>query len=466
MLDKKNHGMTMNYFLWSAFYINLFIFLVAIVWNVTLLIIVSLIMSLVIFIIHKKHQQFYSVSWGHDSGKSLSFYQYLRNLCAKKEFNFAMQNNPIISKPSIEFSPNPDSNKKEGVLHSTNSVSIANTDLRIRIGGSQCKAAFNSSILNLDIPDSALVNKEMIGGLHLASDESEFAFAIQDSKLDKWNQGNVMVKFPINNHHYFYNENELEDLLREMSMPLPVKGIEIVFDKSFDLCYSLSEMLNPVNNSYFNNFKDLCDFIVMLRKSANGKLVGIRTGISDKAEFIKFCKTMNENGVFVDFITIIGEDPRRLTSINIERNEVLYGRMLLEDAVSFASTVIKQYKLEHEVKLFAAGEINNGFELLKLVALGANTCFAIKTQKEIDQISDNYFHDDPEVVVKNNLMYTHKKVLREAIQIMEDAGFSTIEQVDPKMFFRRFNRTTIKNFKEIYFKNDYTNMFEEFIHLN
>jgi hypothetical protein len=425
-------------------------------------------LSLFIILVNKRHQVFYSTvaKMEEDNKSNTSFFQYLKKSIKSESINLGIDKGTSDHKDGITFTPHPNPSKNEGVLHSGIPVKVENIDFKTRLGSSECSNVYETPILNVDISNYTLLNDEVIGGLNLASDTGIFSLAIQNDLLNKCKNSNVILKFPINTNAIYFAEKDFDHFFEKLASQSLVKAIELVFDQSFDNFYCIRDMMDSKNNAYFNNFKELSIFIKRLRRISNGKPIGLRTGISEKYKFIQLCKTMRDNKVYLDYITIIGEDESKLLYSSVERNHVLFSKLNLEEAVSFASKVIQKFHLQNEIKICAAGDINNGFDLLKLIALGADFCTAIKTQRYFDQISDNYFHDDPEVVVKNNILYSHKNVLRDAVQIMEDVGFSSLENVDPKMFFRRINNSSIKNLEEIYLKKEYSNMVEDFMHLN
>lgn len=471
MVTQKNHGMTMRFFLWSAFYLNLFIFLTAIFLKMDLLIIVSVLFSLLLFLLQKRHQRINSmIHWfpeNYPNGQS--FYQYLKHVLTVKNLEMPLEKEDATLKTSIQFSPNPDFSIGEGVLHATHPVSIEDKDPRVKIGSSQSSNGYHGSIFNIDIPNSAILSNEMIAGLDLASGTGEFSFSIHHLELDRWKEGNIILKLPINKESVFCQEEKLIELFENISSKANVKAIEVVLDKIFASGYSLSEMMDRKNNAHFNNCADLLQFVLKLRSLSQGKPIGIRTGIGRNEELSGLCKAMQETGIYMDFITITGEVTVHANNASTEYVHPPKSTMSLEAAIAFSSMVLKKFQLDKEVRLIAAGEINNGFDMLKLMALGCNSCAGIKSSRFFSQISDDFIYDDPELIVKGNMLYYQRNILREAIQIMENAGFSTIEKIDPKMFFRRINRSSIKNLDEIYFKSgNYNNwgIKENFIHLN
>ena len=471
MFNKRSHGATMRFFLWAAFYANLCLFLICVIWKVNFLMFISITISLLIIITQKKHQVFINAIRLHaaTSQNEKSFFQYLKYLFSKKRKAIGSVDTSEILSTSLQFSPNPDFSTGEAVLHSTTPVNVDEKKLKIQTGGSQCIKPYRGSVLGMDIPEFLLMNPDMFSGLDLASHAGKFSICIRDTDLEKCRDGNIILKCSLNKYSEFNDPDKLNDLMKRISSIDSVKGIEIVLFKMFDSFYTLSDFIDKKNNNHFSNSKELLQFIHELRSLTQGKPIGIRMGIRDKKEFIEFVRAMRETGILLDFITVLGEESTEQVSDQFDTIRYPHSAMPLDYAVPFVFTVLKAHKLKKEIKIWAAGKVDNGFDLLKLIALGADKCISIRSSKYFNQISDNYFFDDSGIVVKSNILFTYRKIIRETVQIMQHAGFSVPEEIDPKMFFKRINKSRIKSFDEIYFKSRSTSnwgIFEDFIHLN
>jgi len=425
--------------------------------------------SLLIIVIQQR-QKLYSSAIGLLPEKSQnvkSFFRYLKKLISNKNNLFSFSEEDGIITTSLQFSPNPDLSKGEAVIHAMTPVIVRLNMITSRTGGSQCLKPYEGAIMDLDIPPISFLNNEMYGGVGLASHDGKFALLIKDADLDKFSAGNFILKFVIDNQSEFNNPEVLEKFIKKLGSDDSIKAIEIVLSDMSSTPYSLSDMMNKKNNRHFNDYNGLLNFILKLRYLSEGKPIGIRMGIKDKNDFTKFISLVHMTGKMPDFITLIGN---KSATHSFKQNDTYYSHlaMPIDYAVAFAGTELKKYKLENEIKIWAAGEIDNGFDLLKLIALGADKCISVKRFHFFSEISDNYFFDDAETVVKSNTLFTYRRIIRELIQIMEHAGFIDAEQVDAKMFFRRINKSTIKSFDEIYFKSRENNwdVLHDYIHLN
>jgi len=128
-------------------------------------------------------------------------------------------------------------------------------------------------------------------------------------------------------------------------------------------------VLSPPYHSEFSNYKQLITFIVRLRSLSNGLPVGIKLCVGNKFEIIELFKTFMELSVWPDFITIDGGEGGTGAAPLVFTNHV---GMPLMEALSYVRYQIDKYGLGDEIKLIASGKASSSFDILKLIAEGAD----------------------------------------------------------------------------------------------
>jgi glutamate synthase domain-containing protein 2 len=228
---------------------------------------------------------------------------------------------------------------------------------------------------------------------------------------------------------------------------------------------------SPPAHSAFNNVNEMAYFIQKLRFLSNGKPIGIKICIGSKEEFIEIIKAMKKVAVFPDFITIDGAEGGT-GAAPLEFSDSL--GMPLYDALSFVSSTLKKLNVRDEVKIFAAGKIITGVDIIKVLALGADACYSargmmfslgciqalkcdsgkcpvgIATQEK--QLYQGVDITDKKQRVKN----FHQNTIKSTIEVMEACGFSSVKDITPNKIFRRLSDGKVANFEEIYFNNQTT----------
>lgn len=136
-----------------------------------------------------------------------------------------------------------------------------------------------------------------------------------------------------------------------------------------------SDVVSPSHHTAFDSPFELIEWVRELRRLSGGKPVGFKLCVGRRREFLALCKAMLEADCTPDFITIDGSEggtgaaPLELT------NSV---GLPLKDGLSTAHQALVATGLRPRVRLIAAAKVSNGFDILRLQALGADLCNAAR----------------------------------------------------------------------------------------
>lgn len=119
----------------------------------------------------------------------------------------------------------------------------------------------------------------------------------------------------------------------------------------------------------FSTAEGMVHFLDTLRLLSGGKPIGIRVAIRNKKKFYQICHAMMKSCITPDFIIVEGADK----NAGFETNRL---RMSLYDALLFVSKMLQVYGIDKKTKIIASAYIVSGFDLLKLLALGANAVYS------------------------------------------------------------------------------------------
>ncbi len=131
------------------------------------------------------------------------------------------------------------------------------------------------------------------------------------------------------------------------------------------------DVLSPPGHSAFCNPTEMLEFIARLRELSGGKPVGFKICIGKRREFLAVCKAMLETGLAPDFISIDGAEGGT-GAAPLEFSNRL--GCPLTEALAFAHNALVGAGLRDRVKLFASGKIVSGFDIAKMLAVGADAC--------------------------------------------------------------------------------------------
>ena len=225
---------------------------------------------------------------------------------------------------------------------------------------------------------------------------------------------------------------------------------------------------SPPGHTAFSGAMGLVQFIGQLRELSGGKPVGFKICIGDKQEFLDICNAMSITGIVPDFITVDGSEGGT-GAAPLEFTDHL--GMPLYDALAFVSSTLKTYGLSKDVKLIAAGKIITGFDILKVLALGASAGYSARGMMFslgcIQALKCDSGHCPVGIATQEPSLYkgldvTDKKVrvanyhgntIHVVAELMEACGFATLDDVRPSKFFRKTDALHTQSFEQIYFDN-------------
>ena len=136
-----------------------------------------------------------------------------------------------------------------------------------------------------------------------------------------------------------------------------------------------TDVISPPYHSAFTDAKTMLVFINKVRQLANGKPVGIKMCVGNTSEVVELISKMREDDMWPDFITIDGGEGGTGAAPAVFSNRV--GTPLIE-GLRFVDATLKQFGLRDEIKIIASGKATSSFDIIKLIALGADTVNAAR----------------------------------------------------------------------------------------
>ena len=135
------------------------------------------------------------------------------------------------------------------------------------------------------------------------------------------------------------------------------------------------DCISPARHSAFRNPIEMMHFIAQLRDLSGGKPVGFKLCIGHNWEFMALCKAMLETKIHPDFIVIDGSEGGT-GAAPLEFVDHI-GTPLSEGLV-LAHNCLVGTGLRPSVRLGASGRVITGFDIARLLALGADWCNAAR----------------------------------------------------------------------------------------
>ncbi len=130
-------------------------------------------------------------------------------------------------------------------------------------------------------------------------------------------------------------------------------------------------VLSPPWHTAFSDSAGLLRFVDQLRQLSGGKPVGFKLCIGKAEEFTDLCEQMCATGLIPDFITVDGAEGGT-GAAPLEFSDSV--GMPLAPALMFVSHTLRHYGLKEHIRIIASGKVISAADLLKMLALGADTC--------------------------------------------------------------------------------------------
>jgi len=381
----------------------------------------------------------------------------------------------------------------EWMSHTMYPVKVKDSDLRVTIGNDACKQPYSSSLLNISAMSYGSLSKNALLALNGGAALGEFAHNTGEGGVSPYhfeNQGDIIWQIGTGYFGCRNAEGHFDaELFAAQSAHPNIKMIEIKLSQGAKPGHGgilpaekntpeiaairkvkpYTKVVSPPGHSAFSNAEGLLAFVNQLRSLSGGKPVGIKLCMGELSEFEDICIKMKETGISPDFIVIDGAEggtgaaPPEFTD-NVG--------MPLYDALASAHRMLKAYGVRETTKIIAAGRIITGFDMIRVMALGADLCYSargmmfalgciqalqcdsgkcpvgVATQEK--SLYKGLDVSDKKVRVAN----FHRNTLKSLVELMEAGGFEKPEDIKANKLYRRISTTRIKTFDELYFKRD------------
>ena len=377
----------------------------------------------------------------------------------------------------------------EWVNHSLQPVHLVLRDLRIKVGGPDCKQPYSASLLNISAMSFGSLSKNAIEALSKGAKVGKFAHNTGEGGLSPYHLaggGDLIWQigtgyFGCRNHDgsfkevifqeraTFPNVKMIEIKLSQGAKPghggiLPAVKLskEIATIRDVPMGH---DVISPPAHSAFSTPVGLLQFVKKLRGLCGGKPVGFKLCVGKRREFLAICKAMVETGITPDFITVDGCEGGT-GAAPLEFTDTI-GAPLAESLI-FVHNALVGYSVRERIRVIASGKVASGFGLIKRLALGADMCNSARAMMmalgciQARRCNTNtcpvgVATQDPQLtaglVVAEKYMRVanyHGETLESVCDIIGAMGLESPEKLRPWHIMRRTSPTEIKHYGEIY----------------
>ncbi len=222
---------------------------------------------------------------------------------------------------------------------------------------------------------------------------------------------------------------------------------------------------SPSSHIEFSDFNGLAQFIKKLRTLSEGKPIGIKLCMGDPTEFEELCQVFADTKIYPDFITIDGGEGGTGAAPIEFSNSI---GMALKDGIVIADNVLRKLHIREEIKIIAAGKILTGFDIVRIIALGADSSYSARGMMlalgciqalicNTNKCPTGVATQDPNLanglVVESKykrISNYHHNTLDAVSEILCAAGINSPTSLNRRHIWRRLSQTKISPYSDLY----------------
>jgi glutamate synthase domain-containing protein 2 len=380
-------------------------------------------------------------------------------------------------------------NHFEWINHSLAPVPAAGHDFRVAVGGPECKQPYSLSLFNISAMSFGALSANAIRALNKGANLGNFAHDTGEGGFSGYHRefgGDIIWEI---GSGYFGCRNDdgtfcAEKFAKQAAEP-QVKMIEIKLSQGAKpghggvlpgpkVTSEISDArgvpigvdcVSPAAHSAFSTPLELVHFVAQLRELSGCKPVGFKLCIGHPWEFMGICKAMLETGIRPDFIVIDGTEGGT-GAAPLEFVDHI-GTPLREGLV-FAHNCLVGAGLRDTIRLGAAGRVITGFDMARVLALGADWCNAargfmfalgcVQAQScHTDRCPSGVATQNPRrqraIVVPDKaerVRRFHDNTLAALADLVGAAGLAHPKDLTPMHLLKRVSAHEVKTFAELY----------------
>ncbi len=267
-------------------------------------------------------------------------------------------------------------------------------DLRVLVGGPDCRQPYSASIFNISAMSFGSLSANAVLALNRGAKKGNFFHNTGEGGIAPYHLEGGDICWQIGTGYFGCRDEQGffdDEKFREKAAWPQVKLIEIKISQGAKPGHggvlpgvkntqeiadirgviAGTTILSPPAHSAFSSPQELARFVKKLRNLSDGKPIGFKLCIGKTEEFEALCKAMVDENIFPDFITIDGAEGGT-GAAPLEFSDSV--GLPLEPALIFVRLTLEKYQIKNRIKLVAAGKTISAFAIVKNLALGADMC--------------------------------------------------------------------------------------------
>ena len=288
----------------------------------------------------------------------------------------------------------------EWINHSMAPVQHVPEDMRVQIGGPDCKHPYSASLLNIGAMSYGSLSKNAVLALSEGAKLGGFAHNTGEGGVSPYHkEGGGDLIWQIGTGYFGCRDNSTggfdAEKYKDTVAHENVKMVELKLSQGAKpghggilpgakVTPEIAEIRgvpigkdvnSPPGHKAFSTPLELIEFIAKLRDLSGGKPIGFKLCVGKRREFLAVCKAMVELGITPDFIAVDGGEGGTGAAPLEFSNHI--GAPLVEGLI-FVHNALIGFGLRDDIRVICSGKVTSGFDVLKRLAIGADACYSAR----------------------------------------------------------------------------------------
>ncbi|MBU3712141.1 MAG: FMN-binding glutamate synthase family protein [Limnohabitans sp.] len=283
----------------------------------------------------------------------------------------------------------------EWLTHSISPSHIEGSDFRVHIGGASCQQPYDISLFNVSAMSFGALSANAIMALNQGASMGGFAHDTGEGSISRyhrvhggdliWEIGSGYFGCRDANGHFSaekFQENALSPQVKMIEIKLSqgakpghggvLLGPKVTPEIAEARGVAVGEdCVSPNSHSSFSTPIELLQFVQKLRELSQGKPVGFKLCIGHPWEWFGIAKAMQETGILPDFIVVDGSEGGT-GAAPLEFSDNM--GTPLQEGLRLVHNTLLGLDLRQHIRLGASGKIVSAFDMVRVIALGADWC--------------------------------------------------------------------------------------------
>jgi glutamate synthase domain-containing protein 2 len=287
----------------------------------------------------------------------------------------------------------------EWINHSLHPTQIASHDFRLTIGNAACQQPYSASIFNISAMSFGALSANAILALNAGAKAGGFAHDTGEGAISVHHRehgGDLIWEIASGYFGCRTEEGRFDpEKFASQAQNPQIKMIEIKLSQgakpgqggllpASKITPEIAEArgipmgqdcASPAAHSAFSTPLEMMAFIAQLRDLSGGKPVGIKLCIGHPWEWFAMVKAMLQTGVVPDFVVVDGAEGGT-GAAPVEFTD--HVGVPLQEGLQLVHNTLIGAGLRSQVKIGCAGKVISAFDIVRMMALGADWCNAAR----------------------------------------------------------------------------------------